>query len=78
MSKPYIYTGTREVLIDTPRVKVYYGSEETDEVTGDFCFVVWKNGKEVFRRSNAELLDVACGESPEAIMIAGLAMYLAR
>lgn len=35
-----------------------------------------QNGKEVFRRTNSQLLDIAGAESPEAMLIAGLALYL--
>lgn len=77
--RPHIYSANREVLIEAaPRFRAYYGEEQIDELTGDYCFVVWKNGKEVFRRTNTDLLDVACGESPEAMLIAGMALYLAR
>ena len=76
--RPYILSGNREVLIDTPKVKMYYGERETDPLTGDYCFVVYKNGKEVFRKTNSELLDVACGESPEAMLIAGLSLFLSK
>ena len=76
--KPYIYTASRECLIETPRFKAYYGPSEIDDITGDHCFVVWKCGKEVFRKTNAELLDVACGESPKDVFIAGIALYLSK
>jgi hypothetical protein len=76
--KPYIYTGSRECHMDSPRYRAYYGQNETDPLTSDYCFVVWKNGKEVFRVTNAQLLDVACGESPKDVFIAGLSMYLSR
>ena len=61
---------------DGDKISVYYGYEETDELTGDWCFTVKKNGKEVFRATNERLLALAGNESPEAMLIAGLSLYL--
>lgn len=79
--KPIIYSANNHAAI-TGKISCYYGPEETDPLTGDWMFVVWKNTvgsqKEVFRVSNTELLDVACGNSPSDMLIAGLALYLSK
>ncbi len=62
---------------DANKYKVYYGYEQIDQESEEWCFVVWKGGREVFRRTNSELLNVAAQESPEAMLIAGLSLYLA-
>lgn len=74
---PNIYIASDHVLLETLKFKAYYGHELVD-YDGQWCFAVWKNGKEVFWKSNSELLEVACGESPEALFIAGLGMYLCK
>jgi hypothetical protein len=56
----------------------YYGSEETDPTTGDWQFVLKKDGKEVFRASNEQLLAMCPEESPLGMCFAGMALYLSR
>lgn len=75
---PNNYIGRDFASFDSGKIKVYYGPDFIDEETEEFCCVVFKNNKEVFRRTNSELLNVAAGESPEAMLIAGLSLYLAR
>jgi hypothetical protein len=73
---PTAYHGSYSSSIEGHKVSVYYGPNEIDPSTGEYCFVVLKSGKEVFRRTNSQLLDIAGGDSPEAMLIAGLALYL--
>lgn len=73
---PYISYSNRSVLIEKDKYTIYYGEDETDELTGDYCMVIRKAGKEVFRRTNSELLSIANGESPQDLVIAGLVAYL--
>jgi len=60
------------------KIITYYGPDQIDEETGEFCFVVWKSGKEVFRKTNTQLSDFAGEHSPQGMLIAGLMMYLNR
>lgn len=75
--KPLIYSASDYASIDTGKFKAYYGYEEVGQ-TEEWNFVVWKNGKEVFRKTNSELLDIACGEGPLDMLVAGLALYLGK
>jgi hypothetical protein len=74
--KPYIFVSRSSASLTCGKYKVYYGEGEIDELTGDWCLVIWKNDKEVARYTNSQLLDFSCGESPESLVIAGLAQYL--
>lgn len=76
--KPNIYSTGDYCGFESGKVKVYYGHEQIDGTTEEWCFVVWKNGKEVARYTNSQLLDIACGDSPKAMLIAGLALYLGK
>lgn len=78
MKRPDIYVASDYAGIETPRFKAYYGYEEVDPHTDEWCFVVWKNDKEVFRVRNTQLLDAACGDGPKDMLIAGLALYLSK
>jgi hypothetical protein len=73
---PTAYKSSYTASIAGPKIDVYYGPNEIDPSTGEYCFVVYKNNKEVFRRTNSQLLDIAGGDSPESMLIAGLALYL--
>lgn len=55
-----------------------YGYENVDELTGDWMFVLKKDGKEVFRASNEQLLAICPEESPLGMCFAGMALYLSR
>jgi hypothetical protein len=74
--RPYISYTTRSAEIEKANLKVYYGSAVTDETTGDYCFIIYKNGKEVFRRTNSQLLEITNGEGLKDLLIAGLIAYL--
>ena len=74
--KPYISYTNRSVDIENGKFRVYYGEKETDPLTQDYCMVIWKGDKEVFRKTNAELLDIANGEGLKDLIIAGLVSYL--
>jgi hypothetical protein len=58
------------------KVIAYYGPDQIDEESGEFCFVVWKSGKEVYRKTNSQLLAIAGEDSPQGMLIAGLSLYL--
>lgn len=76
--RPSIFDTNKSAGFTSGKIDVYYGPEETDPDTGDWCVVVKKNGKEVLRVPNSELLLVANGEGPKDMLIAGLAIYLSR
>jgi hypothetical protein len=76
VSKPYISYTNRSVDIASGKMRVYYGENELDVLSGDYCMVIWKGDKEVFRKTNTELLDIANGEGLKDIIIAGLVSYL--
>lgn len=76
--RPDIFDTNKSAGFNTPKLKVYYGQDSTDPETGEWQFTVTKNGKEVFSILNSELLTVANGEGPKDMLIAGLALYLAK
>ena len=76
--RPTVYSAGDYAGFETPRFRAYYGYEQIDEQSEEWCMVVWKNGKEVFRKTNSELLDVACGDSPVDMLLAGLCLYLCK
>lgn len=80
--RPDIEYGRSHASMDTDKIRCYYGEDETDPLTSDWCFVVWKKGisgeKEVFRATNEQLLNVAYGERVSDMLIAGLSLYLSR
>lgn len=81
--KPNIYTSGDYSGFETSKYRVYYGYEEADLLTEEWCGVVYlkkSSGleKEVFRANNSKLLEHACGDSPEAMLIATLALYLSK
>jgi hypothetical protein len=71
---PYIATSRTSAEIITPKFTFYYGERFTDQ-RGEWMFVVIKNNKEVFSKSNSELLSVASGEGPVDMLLAGIALY---
>jgi hypothetical protein len=76
--RPIIYSASDYACLESGRIKAYYGYEQIDQDTDEWCFVVWKNNKEVFRKTNSELLDIPCGDGPKDMLIAGLALYLGK
>lgn len=73
---PSIYDSRNEAGFNKDRIAVYYGYKVVDPDTDEWCFVVNKNGKEVFRATNSELLGIANGDSPKDMLIAGLTLYM--
>lgn len=76
--RPDIFDTNKSAGFNTTKLQVYYGPKATDPETGEWQFTITKNGKEVFSLLNSELLLVANGEGPKDMLIAGLALYLAR
>lgn len=74
--KPTVYSGRHYSEILSGKYKAYYGENKTDETSGEWVFYLEKNGKEVFRATNSELLEVSGGEGPKDMLIAGIALYL--
>lgn len=74
--KPYITYTNRSIYIEKDKFQVYYGPDETDELTGDYCMTIAKNGKQVARYTNSQLLDISNGEGLKDLVIAGLVSYL--
>jgi hypothetical protein len=76
--QPYSYCDRDESGFIGSKIEAYYGKSVIDDITGDFCFIVKKNGNEVFRKTNTQLSDFAGEHSPQGMLIAGLMMYLNR
>lgn len=73
--KPFNYISSRFAGFDGAKVSCYYGANE-DDPGEEWCAVIFKNGKEVARYTNSELLEVAGQESPSGLIIAALSLYL--
>lgn len=73
---PMNYLGSDYASFEGNKLSCYYGYEQIDERSEEWCMVIWKGGKEVFRKTNSELLAVAADESPLAMLTAGLSLYL--
>jgi len=71
-----VSVGSDYAVMEGPKFKAYYGYEEVDKPTQNWCFVVWKNGKEVFRRTTEELAPIANGYGPAEMLLLGLALYM--
>ena len=65
-------------ILETPKYTAYYGYEEIDPVTGDWCCVIKKNGKEVARIPNSLLTPHCEGGGPGEMLLVGLGMYLGK
>lgn len=76
--KPYTYSAGDYAGFESGKLRCYYGYEQIDQLTEDWCFVVWKNDREVFRVPNHQLVDIAPGGSPLDMLVAGLALYLGK
>lgn len=74
---PTNYISNRYASITGPKISAFYG-EDPDGISPEWVGLVYKNDKEVFRKTNTELLDVAGNESPEALLLATLTLYLNR
>ena len=68
----------RSIEVERGAYKAYYGEDQTERYTGEWNFVIWKNGQEKARYSNSELLELSNGERPVDIFIAGLVKYFMR
>ena len=77
--RPIVYKGRDHASIMAGKISAYYGPKETDPQTSDWCCVVFKNSiggqKEVARYTTEQLLDVAAGESPTDMLMAGISLY---
>lgn len=76
MSKPFITTSRNSSTLITGKYEFNYSPDRTDELTGDWLLIVKKNGKEVASYTNSELLEVANGEGPVDLLLAGVGLYL--
>jgi hypothetical protein len=76
--RPNIYEASDYCGFEAGKLRVYYGYEQVDPKSEEWCAVIWKNDKEVARYTNSQLLDIACGESPSSMLIAALSLYLSR
>ncbi len=56
----------------------YYGSDEVDPITQDWCFILKRDGREVFRATNEQLLNHCPEESPLGLLVAGFALYMSK
>lgn len=71
-----VYSASDYACTEGGKVQAYYGYEVTDPDTEEWCFVVRKSGKEIFRKTNSQLLEIAGGESPLDMLCAGLALFV--
>lgn len=76
--RPDIVIKYNEAWIESPRFSVYYGPKNIDENTQEWLCIIKKNDKEVARYTNSQLLDIACGDGPSDMLIAGLSLYLGK
>ena len=76
MTKPYIFYSNRSALIETGKHSIYYGEDEIDPISGDYCLVVRRGEKEIARYTNSQLLEMANGEGMKDLVIAGLVIML--
>lgn len=71
---PQVYVSSRHASF-SGKVSGYYGSDP-DETSEEWVGILYKNGKEIFRRSNSQLLEVTGIESPEGCLMALLVLYV--
>jgi len=71
----YCYSASDYASFKAGKYSMYYGYEEIDPVTNDWCFTVTKNGKEVFRVTNEVLLNYCPEPTPLGMLVAGCALY---
>lgn len=78
--KPYISSASDYAEATSGRMSFYYGYEERDEITNDWCFVARKNNKEVLRLTNSQLLELCDTDkqSPESMLMIGILVYVGR
>jgi hypothetical protein len=76
--QPDITYTNRTIEVRTPKYTILYGESETDFTTDQWCFVVFKNGKEVARYTNSELLESAQGERPVDVFLSGMVKYFCK
>lgn len=78
--KPYVSTASDYAIATTGKFHFYYGYEETDPNTEDWCFVAKKSGKEVMRLTNSQLLELCDvdAQSPESMLLTGILAYVGR
>ncbi len=81
--KPNIYSSGDYAGLETGRLKFYYGYEQTiadmdSPNAEEWCFVVWKDGKEKMRIPTTQLDDLGNMGSPKDYLLAGIALYLSR
>ncbi len=74
----YCYSASDYACFKSGKFSVYYGSELTDPITGDWLFEVKKNDKVVFTATNAQLLEYCSEPTPLGMLMAGLALYFAN
>ena len=78
--KPYLSTASDYAEATSGKYQFYYGYEETDPNSEDWCFVARKGGKELMRLTNSELMSL-CDvdqQSPQSMLLTGILAYLAR
>lgn len=66
------------ITAETPKYKIIYGESETHHITGEYQFVVYKNGQEKARYSNSELLLEAQGVRPIDLFLAGMVKHFLK
>lgn len=76
--KPDISYSRNSAELLTPKFRVYYGEDQVDPKTEEWQLVIWKNDKEVARYNNSELLNVAYGERPSDLLLAGIALFWSK
>jgi hypothetical protein len=75
---PDITYSNRSIEVRTDKYTIIYGESEPDYFTDEWCFVVFKGGKEKARFTNSELLEEAQGERPVDVFLAGMVKYFCK
>lgn len=81
--KPNNYISSDHASFETAKYKAYYGCEEVDPASEEWCMVLVKKlpsglEKELVRYTNSQLLDISGNESPEGMLLAGLSLYFSK
>jgi hypothetical protein len=66
------------IEIENGKWTVSYGEKHADYFSGEWKMIIYKNGEEKAFYTNSELLDMAQGERPVDLVLAGMAKYFMK
>jgi hypothetical protein len=75
MKQPHLYSGSDFAGLETGKYSFYYGKDEIDSITEEFCFVAKVNGVEKMRLRNSQLDYLGEMSGPKSYLLAGIALY---